>query len=98
VAALQKRYLEGLRRAIERHKFYPRKARRRGHEGQALVAFVLQADGRITGVEVRRSSGSDLLDRAAVEALEKLARYQPIPEALQRHRWALRVPINFALD
>jgi protein TonB len=98
MAALERKYLEGLRRAIESHKFYPKRARRRGEEGQALVAFVVQADGHITDVEVRRSSGSKLLDEAAAEALEKLARYQPIPEALRRRRWPLRVPINFALD
>jgi protein TonB len=97
IAAWESRYLDGLRRAIEKNRYYPRKAHRRGREGQVLVSFVVQADGRITDIRVSEGSDWRSLDKAAVDALERLGRYEPIPAAFGREQWALRVPINFAL-
>jgi protein TonB len=96
-AAAEGLYLAELQRAIAKHRFYPRAARRRSREGEVTVSFVIQADGRITGIRVTKSSGSDALDRAAVRTLENLGRFRPIPAKIGRTRWALRVPINFAL-
>jgi periplasmic protein TonB len=92
------RYLAELQRAIARHRFYPRDARRRGLEGEVAISFVIQADGRITDVRVARSSGSDSLDHAGVRTLKDLGRFRPIPEELGRSRWMLRVPISYALQ
>jgi protein TonB len=91
------RYLAELQRAIARHRFYPRDARRRGLEGEVAISFVIQADGRITDVRVAKSSGSDSLDNAGVRTLENLSRFRPIPAELGRSRWMLRVPISYAL-
>jgi len=63
----------------------------------ATVYFVLDRNGRISGARLAKSSGSGALDRAAVETLRRLARYKPIPAAIGRTRWPLRVPIRFAL-
>jgi protein TonB len=97
-AALEQAYLAGLRQAIARQRHYPASARRAGRTGVATVYFVLDRSGRISGARLARSSGSDTLDRAAVETLQRLARYKPIPEAIGRARWPLRVPIRFALQ
>ncbi|MEA3276474.1 MAG: energy transducer TonB, partial [Pseudomonadota bacterium] len=96
-AAAEAGYLAELQRAIARHRFYPRKARRDGLEGVVRVFFVIEADGRITGVRIAGSSGSKLLDEAAVKTLNRLGRFKPIPGEIGRKRWPLRVPINFAL-
>jgi protein TonB len=90
-------YLAELQAAIARHRFYPREARRRGLEGKVAISFVIQADGRITDVQVARSSGSDSLDEAGIRTLEDLGRFRPIPKGIGRSRWTLRVPISYAL-
>jgi protein TonB len=95
---LEKQYLAGLRRAIAKKRYYPTRARRTGKTGVATVYFVLDQQGRIRDARLDKSSGSSALDQAAVETLQRLARYKPIPEALGRARWPLRVPIRFALD
>lgn len=47
--------------------FYPSEAQRAGIEGAVVVGVCLDASGRIVGApEVRRSSGHDVLDQAAV--------------------------------
>jgi protein TonB len=96
-AAAESLYLAELQRAIAKRRFYPDEARRRNREGAVTVSFVILADGRITQIRVTRSSGWDSLDGAAVRALENLGRFKPIPDEIDRTRWALRVPINFAL-
>lgn len=96
--AAENAYLAGLRRAIAKKRRYPAGARRRGDTGVATVSFVLAKNGRISGTRVDKSSGSRALDEAAVETLRRLGRYKPIPEALGRTRWPLRVPIRFALE
>jgi protein TonB len=95
--ALEGRYLADLQRAIAKHRKYPREARRRGLEGVVTVYFVITADGRIRDVRVAKGSGSRLLDEAGIDTLKRLAAFKPIPRELARDRWALRVPIRFAL-
>jgi protein TonB len=67
-------------------------------EGTVTVFFVIKADGRIVSARVSKSSGSDLLDDAALDTLNRLGRFKPIPAGIGRNRWPLRVPIRFALE
>ncbi|WP_109481356.1 energy transducer TonB [Paraburkholderia sp. C35] len=48
---------------------YPAMSRRRGETGRAIVQFILSASGRIENVELKKSSGSDRLDQAALDAI-----------------------------
>src|SRR5262249_26285973 len=48
---------------------YPAECRRKREQGTVLVHVVIESDGRASGVRVARSSGIDLLDKAAVEAV-----------------------------
>ncbi len=96
--ALESHYLAGLQRAIAKKRRYPSSARRRGETGVVTVSFVLAQSGRISGARVDKSSGSARLDQAALDTLKRLGRYKPIPKALGRTSWRLRVPIRFALE
>ncbi len=49
---------------------YPYSAQRRGIEGTVVVRFLLNKEGDVDDVEIAESSGSDSLDRAALEAAE----------------------------
>ena len=96
-ADLRARYKAQLLAAIERHKHYPARARRRGIEGQVQVGFSVMADGSLQDIHVVKGSGSKVLDKAALEALRKLGRVQPIPAELGLRRWELVVPMAFGL-
>lgn len=65
-----------LQRQFAHHFNYPLLARRRGWQGEVLLAFRLEADGRITDARVDRSSGYSLLDRAALTSLGKIERIE----------------------
>ena len=95
--AAERAYLTALQRAIARHQHYPAGARRHGQTGVATLAFVIEADGRIGQIRLAQSSGHASLDQAALQALARLGRFDPIPKSIGRSRWSLRIPIRFDL-
>jgi periplasmic protein TonB len=62
---------------LERFKHYPDKARARGDQGTATVAFTIDQDGRLVTSRIVQSSGSEMLDD---ETLAMLVRAQPLPK------------------
>jgi periplasmic protein TonB len=75
---------------------YPAAARRRGIEGEVLIKVRVGADGAAEGIEVLRSSGSKLLDEAAVEALERW-HFEPARAAGQPVAGTVDIPVTFRL-
>jgi len=63
---------------------YPASARRRGHEGHALLEVKILRDGSVADARVVESSGSPLFADAALEAV-RAWRYAP-PRAERAHR------------
>ncbi|WP_374087305.1 energy transducer TonB [Methylomicrobium lacus] len=49
---------------------YPRLARSRGWQGKVLLRVQVTADGHAASVQVQQSSGHEILDEAAVEAVK----------------------------
>ena len=96
-AAAESRYLRELQQAIARRRYYPKLAQRRGLEGTASVQFTIAANGSFSAIHVRGSSGSAELDKAAVQTLQRLARFKPIPSAIGRSSWTVRVPIVYRI-
>jgi protein TonB len=67
--------LEIMRR-IEGAKRYPKAARKMHIEGKATVRFKIKPDGKVDSVEVVESSGSDILDQASLETVQRAV---PLP-------------------
>lgn len=93
----ERAYLAQLQRAIGRHQRFPDDARKRRKTGVVTIAFVVKADGRIRDIRLAQSSGDSSLDQAAIQALHRLNRFKPIPAAIGRESWSMRVPIRFDL-
>jgi protein TonB len=94
---IQTHYLAAVLAKIQREKYYPRNARRRGEQGEALVRFVIRKDGILEGIVIDVSSGHRRLDEAAIKTLERASPVPPIPDPLRRNRWEVSVPIAFSL-
>ncbi len=78
---------ELVRRSLEAHKFYPPSARRRGIEGEVEIGFSLNGEGKADQIMVLAGSGYAILDRAAVQTVE---RAQPFPIQGGEYRFRLR--------
>lgn len=54
---------------------YPRSAQVRGERGTAVLSLQVDGNGLITGYRVAQSSGSDILDREAERALDRIGQF-----------------------
>ena len=62
---------------------YPEEAQARGLQGKVLISFVILEDGNVKDIKVLNSSGSDMLDKNAVETVKASAPF-PKPPASPR--------------
>ena len=74
---------------------YPASALRAGESGSVLLDVMVDAQGRVTRVEIARRSGSRALDRAALRAVEKW-RFTPATVNGQAVPGQVQVPIDFS--
>ncbi|BBD80105.1 energy transducer TonB [Aerosticca soli] len=58
---------------------YPEEARRRGLHGELELTVTLARDGSVKAIDVTRSSGQPILDRAAIQIVRLAAPFAPIP-------------------
>jgi len=75
---------------------YPRIARESGWEGTVLVRVAVQPDGSPGLIKVRKSSGHEVLDKAAIEAVKKW-KFSPAKDGNIPVRSVVEIPINFDL-
>jgi protein TonB len=80
-----------LRRSLR----YPAEAKRQKLRGTVQVSFVVSASGGVGSVRVVSSSGSSVLDKAAVETVRRAAPFPAIPEGAGRSTWPFSVPLAF---
>lgn len=94
-ASLKRQYLAELSRIVHNRLTYPLKAKAKGWTGVTHVAFlVTERGGIVPGSEsVRRTSGYDELDQAALNAVRKADRLPPPPQTMEAV-----VAINFTPD
>jgi len=78
------------------HKTYPEQARARGDEGHETVRLTIDHQGHVTGLEVVRSSGSDILDEATATMLRG-ATLPALPPAMTQPSVTITVQIHYAL-
>lgn len=84
-------YRGTVRKALERSKVNPRSR----VTGTVLVRFTVGASGQLLSREVEKSSGSKLLDDAAVAAVERAAPFPPMPKELAGEPMEMKVPYRF---
>jgi periplasmic protein TonB len=83
-------YFKILRERIQSKWTYPREAGDRGIGGSLLIEFHIAKDGRLAYLEVRRSSGLEILDEYAVNAIKLAQPFPPVPDNLAKQV----LPIN----
>ncbi len=80
------RYVEDWVTKVERigNVNYPEAARRQGIYGSLKLTVSIYANGRIETIEVDRSSGSKILDAAAIRIVELAAPYAAFPDDMRK--------------
>jgi protein TonB len=78
-----------LRRSLR----YPSEAKRNRITGEVRIRFVVTANGAAESIRIVRSSGSPILDQAALETVRRAAPFPAIPRAADRNNWPFTVPL-----
>lgn len=76
---------------------YPEEARRKGMEGEVLLKVEVLANGGVGQIEVKRSSGHEILDRSALSAVKQW-RFIPANKENGPIPCWVNIPIKFQLQ
>jgi len=90
--------LSSIKRAMERNKIYPSKAKALGQEGVVVVSFVIQGNGRLTNTRVTMECLYGRLNEAAYKIPIRIGTFEPIPRILNKKQWAIEVPITYEIE
>ena len=94
-----RRFLGIVGRQIERSKRYPRWAMTAGFEGRVVVRFTIRQDGTLgKDIQLIASSGTGVLDSAAVAAVREAAPFPTLPPSLSRQWLQIELPMDFRLS
>lgn len=88
---------EALQRAIASNLEYPIEAIELNQQGTVVVQFVVNSEGKATDPVVLRGV-SNFLDKAAMDVIAKLPRFEPGEQAGKKVSVYYRVPIDFRLQ
>jgi protein TonB len=75
---------------------YPLLARRRNYQGTVLLEVLVSRDGKVGSVRLARSSGFEMLDRAAIKGVRKWL-FHPGKRGDEVVEMWVKVPIRFQL-
>ena len=92
-------YRSAARAGIEKQKRYPEEAQQMNMSGAVTLVYVVSREGRLVRVEVEKSSGYAMLDRAAMDAVRR-ARFEPMPADawVGTKEQTFRTVIDFSLN
>jgi protein TonB len=97
IRQVTKSYLRELRNQLEHHKVYPATARRLQQEGEVRIQFTIAGDGRIYDIRLAKSSEFSALDKSALQAVQSIPFFKPIPAILKKDFWNIEIPIQYQL-
>ena len=83
--------------AIAAHFTYPAIARRHHWQGEVRIALRIEADGRVSHVDLVNSSGHAVLDQAALNSLANIARVPHATAWLRGRYFDMVIPIEYRL-
>jgi TonB family protein len=86
-----------LRAKLERVKVYPASAKTGHVQGRVVVQVSIDGDGRIANPEIEESSGSPILDQAALDALQA-ASPLTLSHRLDGPSIVMLIPLNYQLE
>jgi protein TonB len=76
---------------------YPQEARKKGYEGEVILRVEVLSNGRVGQVEVRKSSGYELLDRSALTTVKQW-RFVPAKKGEVPVPLWVNIPVKFQLQ
>jgi len=96
--SLKDEYARRLKELIERYVHYPVFARKARMEGTCMVVCRMKSTGEVLDVDVEKSTGHSVLDKAAISAVRAAGSLPPVPYMQGDEVLNVSVPVSFSLD
>ena len=90
-------YFSDLIAWLNQYKDYPTALKKRKQQGVVVVAFTIDRSGTVLVSSVQHSSGYPLLDRAALDMLDRASPLPSMPESMPQESLNLAVPVEYSL-
>lgn len=88
--------LDSMYAYIQKNLKYPEKAKAEGIEGRVFVQFVIEKDGSISNILIKRAIGGGC-EEAAVEMIKNMPKWKPGKQKGKPVRFQFTLPIKFEL-
>jgi protein TonB len=86
-----------LMQVARKYKRYPRAAMDNNWEGRVVVRMVVGANGMIASIGIANSTGHEVLDKQALDMIQKAKGGVLIPPALRGKEFTLEIPVIYNL-
>lgn len=91
-------YLRSIAEQIKKYKTYPKEAKENNNiMGKVKIIFRINADGSILKIAIVDSSGSKILDKAAVDLILSITKFQALPTILGKEYMDITLDIDYTL-
>ncbi len=90
-------YMTKIKRQIDLVWIYPALAIERGEQGTLILQFTIVSTGQLKDVRIIKSSGSKILDNAAVEAIRTAAPYPVFPKEWKEEEITIAARMEYVL-
>jgi len=90
-------YLSKVKKLIEKNKKYPKSAKRLKQMGKVYLSFTIGKNGEIRNVKISKGSKYKRLNKATLEILSKINKFDPIPKELKKSTWNITVPVVYKI-
>jgi len=90
-------YFNQVRDRIKAKWVYPRQAGERNIEGELLIEFHIAKDGRLEFIELRQTSGTQILDDAALTAIKLAQPFPPVPDDIAKRSLAINGQFKYQI-
>jgi len=90
-------YAKIIKEKIMVHWMYPLKAKELLIEGNLMIIFSLNRDGKMIQIKVHKPSGHEILDNEAIRAINMAAPFPPFPEHLTAGRLNIRANFDYRI-
>jgi len=91
-------YSGSVLKKIYENKYYPIAAKKQGITGSVKISFTVNSDGKIIGiVDKVHSSGYEILDAAAIDAIKNSQPFEKFPDQIKESELTFTVVVDFVL-
>lgn len=93
-----KQYIAALLAWLEQHKHYPRQARLARMEGNAIISFTIDREGKVLDYHLVQSTGHYVLDDAVIKMITSATPVPIPPSQLSSTELNFTLPVSFAFN